>query len=80
MEDTGKIPKFRLIDAKMESKLGAVGKLIRAAKISQEDVGKFYVLSADKKSGQIMSHDEMFALEVDEIGGWYRIGEFDVDC
>lgn len=71
------IPKWKMIDTKLMT-MGPINKLMREARIAKGDVGKFYVMSKDGKSGQIMTYDKMFALEIDEIGGWYRIGQLDV--
>jgi hypothetical protein len=73
------IPKWRIIDMKMMNH-GRICELMRTAKITENDIQKFYVMNKDEKSGQIMTYDEMFALDIDSIGGWYRIGQLDVNC
>jgi len=72
------IPKWRQIDSKMMLGIGTIGKLIRKMVFAKGDIGKFYVMAADGRSGKVMTLDEMYALEIDEIGGWYKIGQLDV--
>jgi hypothetical protein len=74
-----KIPKWRMIDMKMMNH-GHICELVRVAKITKKDVQKFYVMNKDGKGGQIMTYEKMFALDIDQIGGWYRIGQLDVNC
>jgi len=71
--------KWKRIDAKYMS-IGPINELMDEAKITKDDIGKYYVMNADGTSGQIMTSDEMHTLNEDEIGGWSRIDMFDVNC
>lgn len=73
------ILKWELIDMKLMS-IGPINELMKVAKITKEDVKNFFVMDKDGKRGQVMTHEEMYALEIDEIGGWSRISRFDVNC
>ena len=73
------IPKWKLIDTRQESRIDAIGELMEGIQFTKDDIGKFFVRAADGKSGKIMTYDEMFALDTCDIGGWYKIGQLDVN-
>lgn len=78
MSDSVIIPKWKLLDMKMEF-MGPIRELMKKEKFTKGDIGKFYVMARDKRSGRVMTYDEMFALDLNEIGGWYNIADIDVD-
>lgn len=53
-------------------------KLLEGVRITKDELGKFFVVNADKSAGRLMTRQELCALPISEIGEWYEIGEFDV--
>lgn len=51
---------------------------LKQMQLTTADVNKVFILSPDGTSGQILSQNDFLALDLDEIGEWYRIGELDV--
>ncbi len=53
--------------------------LLLGTVISLADVGKIFVLAADKSSGRVVTREDFLALPLDQIGAWYEIDEFDIN-
>ena len=46
--------------------------------LTDDDIGKVYVVNPDRTAGRLMLNAEFLALDMAEIGEWYRINAFDV--
>jgi hypothetical protein len=52
--------------------------LLNGMRIELGDVGKIYVVSADKATGQLVSREDFLAMDVDGMSEWYEVSEFDL--
>jgi hypothetical protein len=53
--------------------------LLKAAKVTKDDIGKVFVLDPERESGKIMTRSEFEQLPTSQIGGWIEISEFEVN-
>lgn len=70
------IEKMHQVDAR---RMRLTSPLMKQAKLTLEDIGKIYVVNAEKTAGKIVSREELSAMEVEDIGEWIEIREFDVN-
>lgn len=71
LENTAQLDQLR-------KELGKINSLIRAIRISKEDVDKVFVMNAEGTSGILMTRDELLEYNIEKIGGWREIDGFDV--
>ena len=71
---------FRLLDAKLEN-FGPTSRLLEKARptLTKDDIGKIFYSDPEKKKGAIVSNKDFLLMNPDDVGGWIRIGELDVD-
>ncbi len=72
------IANYRLLDAKLEN-FGPTSRLLKQTKISKEDIGKIFYSDPEKKIGFIISNEDFLKMNPDDVGGWIRISELDVN-
>lgn len=69
---------FRLLDQKLDD-FGETYRLLKKAKITKSDTGKIFYSNPEKKVGKIASNEDFLKLNPNEVGGWVRISELDVN-
>lgn len=59
--------------------IGPINDIMKKTPIAKSDLHKYFVMNPDQTTGQIMEHAAFLAMEIDAIGGWIQIGEFDIN-
>lgn len=77
--ELSRLPKWKRIDIRMANSITATD-LLKKERVSADEIGKFFVFDEDEKVGQFVTLEELQAMNIDDIGGWYRIGQLDVNC
>lgn len=69
---------WKKFDAKLDNS-GPTDKLLEKAIVTREDIGKIFYTNPTKQIGNIISNEDFLKMNPDDVGGWVRIGEFDVN-
>jgi len=69
---------WRKLDAKLDN-FGPTNKLIKKAIVTKGDIGKIFYIGPTKQIGNIKSNEDFLKMNPDDVGGWIRIGELDVN-
>jgi len=80
MDKEGKMPQnnWKKLDMKLEN-FGPTARLLKKAVVTKGDVGKIFYTDPTKQVGTIISNDDFLEINPDDVGGWIRIGELDVN-
>lgn len=70
----------RFLLDKLQRDFGKIDYLVRGTQILQTDVGKIFVMNKEETGGVLMTSEDLLNYPLAEIGGWRRIGEFDVNA
>jgi hypothetical protein len=73
-----KIPNWQRLDQKSEV-VGKTNQMLKEAKVTKEDVGKIFYSNPEKTEGWIVTNEYFLKIDADNVGGWTRISEFDVN-
>lgn len=71
--------KMRKRDA-LRAAFGSINDIIKRTSITEGDVGKIFVMNLDQTIGQLMDREDFLAMEIEDIGGWIRVGQFHINA
>lgn len=54
--------------------------LMKGFKITGDDVGKIFVVTPEKTGGKIVTRQKFLEMDIEDIGEWDEITEFDINC
>jgi len=69
---------WRELDTKLEN-FGPTARLLKEAIVTKEDINKIFYTDPTKQTGNIISNKDFLKMNPDDVGGWIRIGELDVN-
>lgn len=62
-----------------ELQLPTMPEIMEGTPIHADDVGMVYVLNPTKSAGEMIWPSQLYAMPIEEIGGWYEITQKDVN-
>lgn len=68
---------FQKLD-RLRKDVGKIMRLMEAAKLGRDAIGKVFVMYKDESLGSVMTREELWKLDPEQIGGWTNISELDV--
>lgn len=72
------MPNWQRLDQKSKV-VGKTNQLLKKAKVLKEDVGKIFYTDPEETEGWIVTNEDFLKIDADNVGGWARISEFDVN-
>lgn len=69
---------WKKLDKKLDDS-GPTNRLLKKAIVTREDIGKIFYTDPTKRIGNIINYEDFLKMNPDDIGGWVRIGELDVN-
>lgn len=68
-----------IVKAYAELKLPTKPEILDGTPIYVEDVHKVFVLNPTKNEGEMLRPSQLYAMPIEEVGGWYEIIRADVN-